>query len=166
MSVEVRPAALQDGVAVLSLLEDVGYYPEPVSFARTFRRTITDPHFLVRVAEAGGRIVGLATLSLRYRLGLGGLLACLDELAVLPDAPKGVERALRRETLGRARAMGAVRVLKEANQYTPPPRAALLRARAAVSASDRSSCWNWLLWSTRASATRSGNGPPLSLTSI
>ena len=133
MSVEVRPASLQDGVAVLSLLEDVGYYPEPVSYARTFRRTITDPSFLVRVAEAeDGRIVGVATLSLRYRLGLGGLLACLDELAVLPDAPKGVERALRRETLGRARAMGAVRVLKEANQYTPPPRAALLRARAAV----------------------------------
>ena len=133
MSVEVRPASLQDGVAVLSLLEDVGYYPEPISYARTFRRTITDPSFLVRVAETeDGRIVGVATLSLRYRLGLGGLLACLDELAVLPDAPKGVERALRRETLGRARAMGAVRVLKEANQYTPPPRAALLRARAAV----------------------------------
>ncbi len=133
MGVEVRPASLQDGVAVLSLLEDVGYYPEPISYARTFRRTITDPSFLVRVAEAeDGRIVGVATLSLRYRLGLGGLLACLDELAVLPDAPKGVERALRRETLGRARAMGAVRVLKEANQYTPPPRAALLRSRAAV----------------------------------
>ena len=133
MSVEVRPASLQDGVAVLSLLEDVGYYPEPISYARTFRRTITDPSFLVRVAEAeDGRVVGVATLSLRYRLGLGGLLACLDELAVLPDAPKGVERALRRETLGRARAMGAVRVLKEANQLTPPPRAALLRARAAA----------------------------------
>jgi hypothetical protein len=133
MSVEVRPAALQDGVAVLSLLEDVGYYPEPVSYARTFRRTITDPHFLVRVAEAeDGRIVGVATLSLRYQLGLGGLLACLDEFAVVPGAPKGVERALRRETLGRARAMGAVRVLKEANQHTPPPRAAQLRARAAA----------------------------------
>jgi len=133
MSVEVRPASLLDGVAVLSLLEDVGYYPEPVSYARTFRRTITDPHFLVRVAEAeDGRIVGVATLSLRYQLGLGGLLACLDELAVVPDAPKGVERALRRETLGRARAMGAVRVLKEANQHTPPPRAAQLRARAAA----------------------------------
>ena len=133
MSVEVRPASLQDGVAVLSLLEDVGYYPEPVSFAQTFRRTITDPHFLVRVAEAeDGRIVGVATLSLRYQLGLGGLLACLDEFAVVPGAPKGVERALRRETLGRARALGAVRVLKEANQHTPPPRAAQLRARAAA----------------------------------
>jgi hypothetical protein len=132
MTVEVRKASLQDGVAVLSLLEDVGYYPEPVSFARTFRRTITDPNFLVRVAEAGGRIVGLATLSLRYQLGLGGLLACLDELAVVKDAPKGVERALRRETLGRARALGAVRVLKEANQNTPRPRAAQLRSRAAA----------------------------------
>ena len=56
MSFEVRPAVLQDGVAVLSLLEDVGYYPEPVSFAQTFRRTISDPHFLVRVADVDGRI--------------------------------------------------------------------------------------------------------------
>jgi acetyltransferase (GNAT) family protein len=132
MSFEVRPAVLQDGVAVLSLLEDVGYYPEPVSFAQTFRRTISDPHFLVRVADADGRIVGVATLALRYQLGLGGLVASLDELAVDKDAPRGVERALRRETLGRARALGAVRVFKEANRNTPPPRAAQLRARAAA----------------------------------
>jgi hypothetical protein len=134
MSFEVRPAVLQDGVVVLSLLEDVGYYPEPVSFARTFRRTISDPNFLVRVAEADGHIVGVATLSLRYQLGLGGLVACLDEFAVDKNAPRGVERALRRETLGRARALGAVRVLKEANRNTPPPRAAQLRARAAAAA--------------------------------
>jgi len=132
MSFEVRPAVLQDGVAVLSLLEDVGYYPEPVSFAHTFSKTISDSHFLVRVAESGGRIVGVATLSLRYQLGIGGLVACLDELAVAKDAPRGVERALRRETLGRARALGAVQVLKEANRNTPPPRAAQLRARAAA----------------------------------
>jgi len=132
MSFEVRPAVLQDGVAVLSLLEDVGYYPEPVSFAHTFSKTISDSHFLVRVAESVGRIVGVATLSLRYQLGIGGLVACLDELAVAKDAPRGVERALRRETLGRARALGAVQVLKEANRNTPPPRAAQLRARAAA----------------------------------
>ncbi len=133
MGVEVRPASLQDGVAVLSLLEEVGYYPEPIAFAQTFRRTIHDAHFLVRVAEApDGRIVGVATLALRYQLGLGGLIACLDELAVLPDAPRGVERKLKRATLGKARALGAVRVLKQANQHTPPPRAAQLRARAAA----------------------------------
>jgi hypothetical protein len=133
MSYEIRPASLQDGVAVLSLLEQVGYYPEPVSFAQTFRRTIHDPRFLLRVAESeDGRIVGVATLSLRYQLGLGGLLACLDEFAIVPDAPRGVERALRQATLGKARALGAVRVLKEANRHTPPPRAAQLRARAAT----------------------------------
>ena len=90
MSVEIRPASLQDGVAVLSLLEDVGYYPEPVSFAQTFRRTITNPGFLVRVAESeDGRVVGVATLALRYQLGLGGLLACLDELAIAAGRPEG-----------------------------------------------------------------------------
>ena len=59
MSVHVRPATLQDGVAVLELLEQVGYYPEPISFAKTYRKTLTDPHFLVRVAEADGKIVGM-----------------------------------------------------------------------------------------------------------
>src|SRR5260370_563308 len=54
MGVHVRPASLQDGVAILTLLEDVGYYPEPISFAKTFRKTLTNPHFLVRVAEADG----------------------------------------------------------------------------------------------------------------
>ena len=135
MSVEIRPASLQDGVAVLSLLEEVGYYPEPVSFAQTFRRTITDRGFLVRVAESeDGRVVGVATLALRYQLGLGGLIACLDELAIAAGAPKGVERKLRRETVGRARALGAGRVLKQANPHTPPPRAAQLKARAAAAA--------------------------------
>ena len=77
MGYEIRPASLQDGVAVLSLLEQVGYYPEPMSFALTFRRTINDPRFLVRVAvDDHGRVVGVATLALRYQLGLGGLLAC------------------------------------------------------------------------------------------
>ncbi len=135
MSVQVRPASLQDGVVVLSLLEAVGYYPEPVGFAQTFRKTITDRNFLVRVAETDkGHIVGVATLALRYQLGLGGLLASLDELAILPGAPRGVERKLRRATLGKARALGAVQVLKQANQHTPPPRAAQLRMRAAAAA--------------------------------
>ena len=134
MGVHVRPASLQDGVAVLALLEDVGYYPEPISFAHTFRKTINDPHFLVRVAEEGGRIIGVATLSLRYQLGVGGLLACLDELAVVPGAPKSALRRLLQATVGRARALGAVRVVKEANRNTPPPRAAQLRAREATAA--------------------------------
>jgi N-acetylglutamate synthase-like GNAT family acetyltransferase len=134
MGVQVRSASLQDGVAVLALLEDVGYYPEPISFAKTFRKTIGDPHFLVRIAEAEGRIVGVATLSLRYQLGLGGLLANLDELAIAPDAPKGADKALLQATVGRARALGAVRIVKDANQGTPPPRAAQIRARAAAEA--------------------------------
>ena len=93
--VEVRSATLQDGVAVLDLLESVGYYPDPLSFAKAFRKTIVDPHFLVRVAELDGRIVGLATLSLRYQLGLGGLLAWLDEIAIAPGGlrPPGRETA-------------------------------------------------------------------------
>lgn len=131
-NVEVRSATLQDGVAVLDLLESVGYYPDPLSFAKAFRKTIVDPHFLVRVAELDGRIVGVATLSLRYQLGLGGLLAWLDEIAIAPGAfARRAEKLLRRATVGRARALGAVRVVKDsANAGTPPPRASQLRAMA------------------------------------
>lgn len=135
MSVQVRAAALQDGVAVLELLEMVGYYPEPISFAQTYRKTLANPNFLVRVAESAGRIVGLATLSLRYQLGLGGLLACLDEL-VIPAGPeeKRANRLLLKATVGKARAMGARRVVQRANEGTPPPRAAQLAAQRAEAA--------------------------------
>jgi hypothetical protein len=131
-NVEVRSATLQDGVAVMELLESVGYYPDPLSFAKAFRTTIVDPKFLVRVAELDGRIVGVATLSLRYQLGLGGLLAWLDEIAIAPGPhARRAEKLLRRATVGRARALGAVRVVKDAaNAGTPPPRAAQLRALA------------------------------------
>ena len=133
MSVHVRPATLQDGVAVLELLEQVGYYPEPISFAKTYRKTLIDPHFLVRVAEADGKIVGMASLSLRWQLGLGGLLACLDELAVAPGF-KAAERVLLQSTVGKARSLGARRVVTKANEGTPPPRAAQVRAAAAAAA--------------------------------
>ena len=123
MSVSVRPASLQDGVAVLALLEEVGYYPEPIGFAQTYRKTLTDPHFLVRVAEAEGKIVGMATLSMRWQLGLGGLLACLDELAIAPGSAKNTERYLLQATVGKARSLGARRVIIKANENTPPPRA-------------------------------------------
>src|SRR5688572_20138548 len=82
MRVQVRAACLQDGIAVLELLEEVGYYREPIAFAKTYRKTLGDPNFLVRVAEVDGKIVGMASLSLRHQLGLGGLLASLDELVI------------------------------------------------------------------------------------
>jgi len=132
MSVQVRPARLQDGVEVLNLLEDVGYYPEPISFAKTFRKTLSDPGFLIRVAEDDdGSIVGVASLSFRYHLGIGGLLACLDEFAIRPGPHfKRAERLLTRATLGRARRLGARHVVNQPNEWTPPPRAAQLAASA------------------------------------
>jgi hypothetical protein len=120
MSVRVRPASLQDGLAVLALLEDVGYFPDPVSYAKTYRKTLSDPHFLVRVAEVDDRIVGLATLSMRYQLGLGGLLACLDELAVAPGSGPEVEKALLQATVGKARSLGARRTVVRANEGVAP----------------------------------------------
>lgn len=136
MSVQVRPASLQDGVAVLALLEQVGYYPEPIPFAQTYRKTLTDPHFLVRVAiDDDGAIVGVASLSMRYQLGLGGLVASLDEFVIAPTAEsKRTNKLLLQATVGRARALGARRVVQKANEGTPPPRAFQVRAAAAAAA--------------------------------
>lgn len=120
MNVHVRPASLQDGLAVLSLLEQVGYFPEPVAFAKTYRKTLADPHFLVRVAEQDARIVGVATLSMRHQLGLGGLLASLDELVVAPGAGPTVEKALLQATVGKARSLGARRTVVRANEGVAP----------------------------------------------
>ncbi len=129
MSVQVRPASLQDGVLVLGLLEQVGYYPEPLSFAKTYRQTLGNPHFLVRVAEVEGKVVGVASMSMRYQLGIGGLVACLDELAVVPGAHAArAEKLLKQATVGRARALGARRIVQRVNEGTPPPRAAQVRA--------------------------------------
>jgi len=137
MGVNVRPACLSDGVRVLELLEELGYYPEPVSFANTFRKTLTDPRYLVRVAEYEGAIVGVASLCLRYQLGHGGLVGMLDEFSVRPGPHrKSAERHLRRSTVGRARALGAVQVIKDmVNTHLPPPRAAQRKAMAAAQAS-------------------------------
>ncbi len=136
MSVQVRPASLQDGVAVLALLEQVGYYPEPIPFAQTYRKTLTDPHFLVRVAvDDDGAIVGMASLSLRYQLGLGGLVASLDEMVLAPHTDaKRATKLLLLATVGKARSLGARRIVQKANEGTPPPRAAQLRAAAAAAA--------------------------------
>jgi hypothetical protein len=61
---------------------------------------------------------------MRYQLGLGGLLACLDELAIDPDAETArVNRVLLQATVGKARSLGARRVVIRANEGTPPPRA-------------------------------------------
>ncbi len=128
MGVQVRAACLQDGLAVLNLLEHIGYYPEPVSYAKTFRKTLGDPHFLLRVAELDGKVVGMATLSMRYQLGLGGLLATLDELAVSAEAGKGVDELLLQATVGRARALGARRVVIQANEGRRTRKAELARS--------------------------------------
>jgi hypothetical protein len=87
------------------------------------------------VAESAGRIVGLASLSLRYQLGLGGLLACLDELVVLPGPEeRRANRLLMKATVGKARGLGARRVVQRPNDGTPPPRAAQLAAMRAQAA--------------------------------
>lgn len=123
MPVSVRPAFLSDGVNILALLEVKGYYPDPLGFANTYRKTLNDPDFLVRVAESDGRLVGVATLSFRPQLGLGGTLASLDEF-VVTDGPhrRAAERALLKATARKARAMGARKVVLQPTETKPQPK--------------------------------------------
>jgi hypothetical protein len=66
-------------------------------------------------------------MSLRHELGLGGLLACLDDLSVAPGPyAEQTDRALLKATVGKARSLGACRVVNRPNEWTPPPRASQL----------------------------------------
>jgi hypothetical protein len=61
---------------------------------------------------------------MRWQLGLGGLLACLDEYAVAPGCPNRVHKLLKQATIGKARGLGARKVVaNKPNENTPPPRA-------------------------------------------
>jgi GNAT superfamily N-acetyltransferase len=123
MPVSVRPAFLSDGVGILTLLEQKGYFPEPLGFANTFRKTLNDPDFLVRVAEYEGKLVGLAALSFRPQLGLGGTLASLDEFIVTEGSHRrAAERALLKATARKARAMGARKVVLQPTETKPQPK--------------------------------------------
>ena len=126
MSVRVRPATLQDGVAVLALLEDVGYYPEPDPVRADVPQDPDRSAFPGPGRRGGdGKIVGLATLSMRCQLGLGGLLACLDEFAIAPGSPNRVDKLLLQATIGKARGLGARKVVvnKAEREHASPARA-------------------------------------------
>jgi len=107
----------------------VGYYPEPILLREDRIAKTLAP---ILISSCGwprwrARSSGWRRCRCAGKLGLGGLLACLDELAIAPGH-KGVEGALMQATVGKARGLGARRIVVRANEGTPPPRAAQLRA--------------------------------------
>ena len=75
----------------IRFLEQKGYFPEPLGFANTFRKTLNDPDFLVRVAESGVRGPDDAA-----RLAAAGYHAVLvGESLVTAGDPRGGVAALR-----------------------------------------------------------------------
>ena len=110
MSVDVRPASLQDGVAVLS-----SWRTSATTRSRCVRQHVSPDDPRSPLPGAGGRGSGrshrgVATLALRYQLGLGGLIASLDELAIAPGPPAGCRaEAAARDARQGPRARGGAR---------------------------------------------------------
>lgn len=114
----VRVAAKGDTDAVHALLVALGYASlSRAALDATLERFLAHPEMRAWIAEEGGRALGLATLSWRPQLRLGGLLATLDELVVAEGARgAGVGAALVAAARAHARALGVVRLQVETNR--------------------------------------------------
>jgi N-acetylglutamate synthase-like GNAT family acetyltransferase len=116
--ISIRKAASSDVESIWRLLADLGYGDQTLStFEETFRTVSLNSAISVLVAEAGDRIVGLASTSHRPQLRLGGLLVSLDEFVVAAEYRGcGVGRLLLEGVKAHARALKACRLELETNR--------------------------------------------------
>ncbi len=111
MALEIRSARAEDASALESLLAELGYNPTRADLEATLAETLRDPSAAIRLGVANGRVVALATLTFRPRLGLGGVLATIEELVVSESARGGgVGGALLDDAIALARARRARRL--------------------------------------------------------
>lgn len=92
----IRLAADGDSEAVFGLMSALGYlelsFPR---FSEVYQALTKDPTVSLLVAEVDHRIVGLASVSRRPQLRLGGDIVTIDELVVAPEwRGRSVGRAL------------------------------------------------------------------------
>lgn len=108
----IRAARQDDAPHALALLRELGYTAlDEARFAITFERVLAHAEMRAWIAEDGGRVVGLATLSCRPQLRLGGLIATVDELVVTAGARgRGVGAALLAAARDEAARLGASRL--------------------------------------------------------
>jgi len=114
MSVIVREAVLDDGTALVSLLDALGY-PVDAETARARLRALrgADPTGCVLVAASEGQLVGLMTVHITPVLHRPTSVGRITALAVLPSMQgHGVGRALveAAETYCRERGLGRIEV--------------------------------------------------------
>ena len=111
--VVIRRAEESDLDAVYDLTVELGYSRlARADFAAAFAAVLRHPEMLVLIAGTPGiGAAGLASLSYRPQLRLGGRIATIDELVVTDRARGvGVGRALLHRAVAEARGLGARRV--------------------------------------------------------
>ena len=107
MNVQIRAARLGDADAVSSLLAELGYPATPAAVAQRLERVETG----VLVAEADGRVVGLASFHVIPHIELDQPTARLTSLVVAEDARRNrIGRALVERVEQEARTQGCGRL--------------------------------------------------------
>lgn len=94
-----------------TLVEHLGYAPDPRSFAETFTQVVRHPEAAVMVLAEGVRVIGYVAVSHRPQIRLGGRIAIIDELAIDPAyTGRGLGSELLEQALELARGLSCVRI--------------------------------------------------------
>lgn len=109
--ITLRRARPGDAPGVRTLVEYLGYAPDPRAFTETFTQVARHPEAVVLVLTEGIRVVGYLAISHRPQIRLGGRIAVIDELAVDPDySGRGLGSALLEHGLELACGLACVRI--------------------------------------------------------
>ena len=111
LDVAIRDARRGDAEQTAPLLGALGYPTTPAQFARRFERLEAEPATWIYVAEADGRLVGLAGLRVLTLIERDEPVGRLIALVVGEDVRgMGVGRALVEHVEERARAAGCIQL--------------------------------------------------------
>jgi ribosomal protein S18 acetylase RimI-like enzyme len=109
--IAIRTATADDAREIASLLGELGYPTTPEAFARRFERLAREPETWLLVADAGGRVVGLAGLRVSMHVERDEPRARLIALVVSAPFRRGrIGRALVDAVEARARQPGCTQL--------------------------------------------------------
>jgi N-acetylglutamate synthase-like GNAT family acetyltransferase len=116
----IRDAVIEDIDAICNLIVELGYAQvDPSRFRSAFRELLARPDLRVLIAEdsTNRQVIGLASMSSRPQIRLGGTLVTIDEFVVSQRARgRGVGHALLDEAKQQARELGGTRLQLDTNR--------------------------------------------------